>query len=154
MLPHFCKYVMLWVPVAKTYSPEWDPLASILPQTPKRYIFVTLKFDSSVNQWRNDRFILNMIVPILGPYGPQRVILQPVTPVPSLDPTKLSWNILNMFNIVKCSVGSSLELTRIQFTTPTFENRRRPSMNNNCPIHIADADATKLDSFVTSVGVN
>jgi len=37
-------------------------LASILPQTPKQYIFVTLKFDSSIGQSRNVRFIFNMIV--------------------------------------------------------------------------------------------
>ena len=47
-------------------------LASILPQTPKQYIFVILKFDSSIGQSRNVRFIFNMIVIILGPYGRQR----------------------------------------------------------------------------------
>jgi len=49
-----------------------DPLASILPQTPNQHIF-TFKFDLSIGQLRNARFMFNMIVPILGPYGPQRV---------------------------------------------------------------------------------
>ena len=46
---------------------DWDPLANVLPQTLKQYVFFTHKFDSSIGLSRNARFIFNMIVPILGP---------------------------------------------------------------------------------------
>ena len=78
MLPHFCKYADALRPSGKTVATRgfWltPSLATILPQIPKRYSFVTLKFDLSIVQSRNVRFIFNMIVLMLVPYGSQRVL--------------------------------------------------------------------------------